>query len=791
MLRVIRPVLLCSLFALANARSLPSQSEYAAPILAGLSNDGQHSTRPYVTAGDRAYLIGAQDGNFPDMGEHSPGEMGGLWVHPIKLIDGFWGEMTDAATHAHVALSKSTEFINFPYGNLFRYAPVLDGMEIERFQFSPDGQPGVIVRYTIKNTTARKRQLTFQLSVKTDLRPVWFSEHLGIIDARDTVEWRATNGLFVAHDTGNPWFCVWGATPSTGAHALAHPSPIATRGAGITAASSYRLSVEPHDSSTLTFVFAGSSTSEGAALDTYRSLAEHRATLLAKKVAHYASIIDRARIKIPDEHLQTVYNWVRVDMEWLVRDVPSIGRGLGAGLMEYPWWFSDMYSLQALTETGDFTLAKQALRLLQTQSRKANHNGRIVHELTTNGAVINPGNTQETAQFVTTVAKVVDWTGDLDFAKEMYPAMTSGIEWLLTDMDQNRNLFPEGYGIMEVYGLNAELIDVAVYTQQALEATAHIAAMLGKPDAARHYQRLASELKTRINQKFWIEDEQSYADFYGSRSQAIKAAEGTIRQIELNGTNNLTRRDTNLIRPYAQLKQEFSAMPDTSRGWLTNKNWVITTPMETGIAPRARAIEALDKIRKENVGEYGPYLSAVERGAMMTISTGVQSVSYGSYGGIDESLCYVDKIAETFNRTLPGSISEMMPDYGNLTIGWTSYGVVVPLVQQIFGIEPDALHKSVVFDPHLPTGWENVSIANLPIGTNTISFSRAKTAKGIEYEIDAKEGGWDFVLRDTEVPGAKWYLNGRPISFTGSGIRMSGRKNHLLVVPTPRHANSY
>ena len=28
--------------------------------------------------------------------------------------------------------------------------------------------------------------------------------------------------------------------------------------------------------------------------------------------------------------------------------------------------------------------------------------------------------------------------------------MTLGIDWLLTDMDQNRDLFPEGYGIMEV-----------------------------------------------------------------------------------------------------------------------------------------------------------------------------------------------------------------------------------------------------------------------------------------------------------------------------------------------------
>ena len=120
------------------------------------------------------------------------------------------------------------------------------------------------------------------------------------------------------------------------------------------------------------------------------------------------SLIERARVTIPDRRLQEVYDWVKINAEWLVRDVPGIGRGLGAGLMEYPWWFgTETYSLQALMATGDFDLAKQTLRLLKAQSMKANGNGRIVHEVTTNGAISNPGNTQETAQFILTAGKAV------------------------------------------------------------------------------------------------------------------------------------------------------------------------------------------------------------------------------------------------------------------------------------------------------------------------------------------------------------------------------------------------
>ncbi len=144
---------------------------------------------------------------------------------------------------------------------------------------------------------------------------------------------------------------------------------------GVTAASRYGLSVEPNGTSTLTFVIAGSAKDRKAAVDTYHYLAANQASLLEEKKAHYTSLIDRARVRIPDQRLQEVYNWVRIDAEWLAREVPGMGRGLGAGLMEYPWWFgTETYSLQALMASGNCDLAKQTLRLLNEQSIKANGN---------------------------------------------------------------------------------------------------------------------------------------------------------------------------------------------------------------------------------------------------------------------------------------------------------------------------------------------------------------------------------------------------------------------------------
>ena len=746
-------------------------AQQALPAMDGISNRGRNQRDPYVTAGDRAYAIGTQDGGFPDLGTHVPGEMGGFWVPPVKLLDGLWAAVGEGGT-PEMPLSKAGEFINYPYGNRFRYGPVLDRLEVERFQFSPDGHPGVVVQYTFTNATGRPRSLTFLLSAKTDLSPVWLSEKIGITDAPDLVAWEPARSRYTAKDTRNPWFAMWGAAATAGGQPVADPLPIKTAGLGIAAGARYRISVGPHGSSTLTFVVAGSAVSQKEAENTYDVLLRHHADLLARKKAHYAALLQRGRITIPDQRLRQVYDWVRVGTEWLVRDVPGIGRGLTAGFMEYPWWFGTDagYSLQASLAAGHADVARQTLRLLRSQSAKFNGNGRIIHEVTTYGALSNPGTTQETAQFIMMVGKTVDWTGDLAFAREMYPAMEQGLDWLLKDMDPDGNLFPGGYGITEILGLNAELIDVAVYTGQALLATAKLAGVLGKQAEAGRYRRLASELEQRINQRLWLEDEVSYADFYGTRDQAIGAAEGAIKQIHLPGPDKLAARDRELVEYYQRLKARLAALPDTTRGWITNKNWVVATPIEVGIAPRERAIRVLDRIRRNDVGKYGPYLSAVERRAMMTISTGVLAVAEAQYGRIDEALWYTGRIVETFNRKLPGSISEMMPDYGCFVQAWTAYGIVVPLVEHVFGIRPDAVNKTVVFEPRLPSGWEDMSIEDLPVGANRVSFARARTDKGIEYRIEGTESGWRYVLKTEQSRGARYFLNGKPVTPDSVGI---------------------
>ncbi|KAA6339898.1 hypothetical protein EZS27_012209 [termite gut metagenome] len=755
-------LLVCLLSAfLFGCKTGDNTDAYSRPYFNGVSNHSKTADKPYLTPGDKAFIIGTQDGLFPDLGSHVRGEMGGIWTQPIKLADGFWLKLSDKATQEEYWLMKADTFINYPFGNQFIYNPVWDGIKVNRTQFAPEGKTGIVIQYTFENTSQMVRSLGLDFVVKTDISPVWFSKQNGIIDGGDTIRWDEQSRLFCANDLTNNWHTVWGTGVAVSGHTIDNACPVETKGNGKSATLNDQVNLKPGQKEMVTYYICGSTQSEEDAKAVFADISKNNDALLLQKKALYQSVLKRSRIDIPDKKLQETYNWVKINTQWLVSDLTGIGRFLGAGAIEYPWLFGcdNSYSTQGLLATGDFELAKSTLLLLKNVSEKVNNNGRIIHEMSANGFIYNEGNTQETAHFIMAAWMAFLWTGDKDFLLELYPYIKQGIQWLTVDMDTNHNLFPEGYGIMEVEGLDAELIDVAVYTQQALEVVAKMAALFDEQALASDYQTKAEALKEKINTEFWDEEESSYCDFYGTKEEAISVVNGAIKGVGRRGDLVFRKEKTDF---YTVLLKKFKQLPEgTQRGWFTNKNWVINTPIETGIAPCDKAIRNLDKIRNEHCGEYGPVLSAVERDMMMTISTGVQAMSEARYGRTDQMLWYVDCIANTLHRTLPGSINEMMPDYGCPVQAWTIYGATLPFITHIFGVSPDAYHKQVVFTPHLPTGWNKISLSNLRVGENIFSIQITREENKTVYDITSKEADWNYTLRPADDSEKEYVLTGK------------------------------
>ena len=165
---------------------------------------------PFVTAGDRMYIIGHQDGSFPALGWHIEGEMGGIWDHPIKLMDGFTSQLTIENNNQSFCLDKATQFINYPIGNRHHFSWPHENLEVDRIQFIPDGIEGAIVEFRIINTDTNDKAVNFSFTGMADLRPTWLGERTNMIDAEDEVSFDERSSAVIAKDKNNPWFVMFG-----------------------------------------------------------------------------------------------------------------------------------------------------------------------------------------------------------------------------------------------------------------------------------------------------------------------------------------------------------------------------------------------------------------------------------------------------------------------------------------------------------------------------------------------------------------------------------------------------
>ncbi|MFL0267463.1 hypothetical protein [Candidatus Clostridium radicumherbarum] len=694
---------------------------------------------PCICTGDRTYLIGTQDGMFPDMGEHVRKEMGGLWNHPIKLADGFWAVIKDKKQS--LLLNKSLIYNTYPAYQEFIYDLKSTGLRVNRKDFCPDGIEGIVVKYTLENMEDEDKKFDFHFLLRTDLRPVWFSEKLNIEDGNDSVYYNERLQAFCGKDERNPWYIVWGSSLNADSWEVSEtfeeiPN---THGKGANGRLRFNsIKVKAKDKVSLYFFIAGSYASEHKAFENYLYLKDNYEKLLKEKLQRYETIISQGNIRVPELRINEAIDWLKFNYDWLVRYVPKVGRGLGAGFPEYPWWFGcdNEYALLGLLPTGRFDIIEDTLRLLKNTSEKINGNGRIVHEISTNGAVAYEGNTQETAQFVKVIWQVFKWTGNEAFLREMFPYMEKSIHWLLNDMDRDKDLLPSGYGIIEIEGLNCENIDTAVFTHKALEAYAEMIEYLKLGDGG-YWRKSAERLKTKINKEFWREEEGVYGDF-------IATPEEVLERYEIFKKLGISSKDKELADKIEELKEEALNSESSKDKTFNMKNWTINTPLGEGIADFEKANKALDSMESsEYRGRFGLKLGATKHSGMMTISTAAQAEAEGQYGRIEKMLGYIDQIISTFSIRMPGSFSEMSPDYGCFVQAWTGYGVIWPIVTYLFGIQPCAYRKEIYFNPLVPIEWNYFQYKNVKIGTAIFNFyCKRNENKDMSFTIECNEDGW-------------------------------------------------
>ncbi|WP_053959867.1 hypothetical protein [Sulfobacillus thermosulfidooxidans] len=713
---------------------------------------------PFVVGGTRAYLIGDMDGTFPALGEHIPREMAGLWRHPNKLLQNIW--LGWAYSGADPLWITSDGFHRGPWF-VDQHFTLTNTLEIMRRLWIPDDEPGLMMELTIFNRGNKDERLELIMGFLSDLHPGWLDNQ-----PRGYDQVYETQHQVIFQNTSSSWWvqCLSNPPGRIVVNDTALPPKVFPECA--TASIHHDLIVPCGETRSLLYWIVG-----GDGQPTVASFPENHHAWWNIKSDRYRQIDALSQVALPDAQLMHAMQWTKYQTDWLMREVSDIGRGLGAGMPEYPWWFAcdSHYALKGVLTFGQHEWAKDTLALLKNVSQDCNGDGRIIHEVSTTGVVFNPGNMQEAPQFCDAVWETFLWSGDETWLRKMYPAVAQAMAWVTQADSSGRDLAP-GYGIIEIEDLNLRMIDTAVYTYKGLMAYAQMAHILEGPAKAHPILKRAKQLKYRILTNYWIPEEGLFGDFLAFSSDIDQRVNTWMKRAKFRG-------NFRAMSHYRHIKHY--KRPGGEDVYLM-KNWIINTPMETGMAPNSWAQRALRRMRtsEEFHGPYGLYLSGIDRDEMMTISTGVQAVAEIQYGNADDALQWIQEIAKTIDIRSPGTISEMSPDYGCFVQAWTAYGLWYPVVTGFFGIHPNAAASSIYFEPFMPSQWNQASLFKIRIGTNFLDCEFTRSSNNEIYRIVTTQP-WTVTLgQGLEVinaDGARY--NAHRIYLTKAGASVMVRKS--------------
>ena len=525
----------------------------AATAAPELSTDDQLKTRRYVSAGDRAYVSGFQDGRFYAQGWHVTGEMGGVWSQPLKLVDGIWFGVGDDW------LAPATTFTS-GWGYTRMRFPDTAGLQVSRTEFAPDGVRGVLFGLKLRNPGGAAVTVPVKADVHSEVMShypwAWTTPNAGEFNLEDTGSFENNTLLF--HDTGTPhpnagphdWAAAVGSTPAPSAgeagpgHWGSQTEPVLCTGEdqffcdegpfgkGTGGQLRYEITVPAGGERTVWVAVAGSDQGADAArAQLSAALADPDAALAAKQAAREkaARLLqgDAAQRRAPpgghrlgqaehprphaarrppaDPRRQRGQGLSRhrpAPCRMSASSAPAIRTIRGSSpptpstRPSLPWrpgssrGSPSMHAPCATSRrSSTATPARSCTRSSQT-------------DRCTSAASKHAGNTDETAKFPSLVALLWRWTGDNALRRDLYPFAVRNMRYVVEQLDADGDGWPEGLGNVERPGMGDEKLDNAVYTIRGLFDLADMArAAERRGDAGvggREGARPAASLRGRL-----------------------------------------------------------------------------------------------------------------------------------------------------------------------------------------------------------------------------------------------------------------------------------------------------
>jgi hypothetical protein len=721
--------------------SVPRFEIAASPI----SLRGDVRPRQYLgVVGPRSAWLGSETGEAE------------LWVHPLKLANGFHLDfrIPDYAEPVRGRDVARTVEVR-PEATTITYSHA--AFTVRQHVMAPRDEPGLLVLLEVDAT----KPLDVIASFRTVLQYAWPGGLGG-----QYAFWSDEDKAFVLSESlrrrnafiGSPWATSASSHP---AHALPD------------APSSFTIPVDPARASREMVpiaIAAGTGARPEIAAAYRRILVRAREIYDARREHARRLREDGLRIDSPDDRLDLAFEWAKVNLDEQTVCNPDLGCGLVAGWGPsgegarpgFGWFFGGDAAINslAMAATGQWPAARDGLRFLAKYQRQ---DGKIPHEVSQSAGVI-PWfdeypyayyHADTTPFFLLALHRYWKASGEGAALGELWPAAQRAWAWCLphdTDGDGIIENTTGGLGAIEVGAIGDEIhqdVYLAAVFARAAGAMAEMAAARGEAGLAAQAQEIASKARASIESRYWIEA----AGHHGF---------GVMRSGRTNDTLTVwpaTAAAFGLLEP-AHARRTLSALSSHA----LSADW--------GARMLSTASPLYDAAHY-NMGAVWPFV------------TGFLALGHYQYERPWAGYPLIDALARMGFDWARGRHPELLSGdrYRPLDTAvpqqfFASSMLVSPIVYGLLGFEPDAPAAEVRLAPQLPPHWDRLAVEGLAVGESRLDVVFERQPEGLRVRLRPRGPALLLQLRPMPPPGARSIsarLDGRPVTANpGVGVALSG-----------------
>jgi glycogen debranching enzyme len=449
------------------------------------------------------------------------------------------------------------------------------------------------------------------------------------------------------------------------------------------------------------------------------------------------------------------------DLRLLIDPGPGEGeRYIAAGIPWYDTLFgrdSIITSLQLLSirpQVASDTLSVLArLQATASDDWRDAEPGKILHELRTGEmALANEiphtpyyGSVDSTPLFLVLLSEYERWTADMALVDRLWPAALAALDWIDHDGDgdgdgfveyfrrSERGLLNQGWkdsadAIRWADGRLAEgpiaLVEVQGYVYLARKGMARLARRRGELDLADRLDAAATDLRTRFEAAFWLDEPGTYAVALDGDKRAVDSVTSNAGHVLWSG----------IASPERAARVAASLMaPDMFSGW--------------GIRTLSSAMAGYNPI-SYHIGSIWPHDNAICATGLWRYGFGeeasrvaaalLEATQFFRDARLPELFCGFDRASSPFPVPYPVACSPQ---------AWAA-GATFQLLEAMLGLAPDAAdHELELRGPMLPAWLPEVRLHNLVVGDAVVDLLVRRSDGSTGVEVLRRSGDLDVVVR--------------------------------------------